>query len=374
MATTHEPHGHDHASEAHDHAPAQSHDDHGHSHEDEHGHEHAGGPLVWLEKLGLLHSHKHGALAPDLALESSAQGIRAVQISLVVLAFTAALQVGVYLASGSVALLADTIHNGTDALTALPLWLAFVLGRKPSSRRYTYGRGRAEDLAGVIIVLLILISSLIAAYETYLKFMDPSGIDNIGFVMGAAIVGFIGNEAVAIFRTRVGKEIGSAALVADGQHARVDGLTSLAVLFGALGVLAGWELADPLIGGLITFAILFIVKDSAVMVWARLMDAVDPDVLAQLEHETSEFVEEHADVYAVDSIRMRWLGHKLQADLNLHVDGDLPTSRSHELVEALRHDLFHEMPHLGAVVVHVDPWDSDGSGAHHATTADHGSS
>src|SRR3954447_8667098 len=125
MATTHEPHGHDHASEVHDHpsSPAERHDDHGHSHDDDHGHEDRGGPLGWLDKLGLLHSHKHGALAPDLALESSQQGIRAVQISLVVLAFTAALQVAVYLASGSVALLADTIHNGTDALTALPLWL-----------------------------------------------------------------------------------------------------------------------------------------------------------------------------------------------------------------------------------------------------------
>lgn len=362
-------HGHDHGPDAHDHSQASPPNSYVHSHDDEH--EHHGGPLGWLDKLGLLHSHKHGALAPDLALESSAQGIRAVQISLVVLAVTAALQVAVYLSSGSVALLADTIHNGTDALTALPLWLAFVLGRKPSSRRYTYGRGRAEDVAGVIIVLLILASALVAAYETYRKFLDPTGIDNIGFVMAAAIVGFIGNEAVAIFRTRVGREIGSAALVADGQHARVDGLTSLAVLGGAIGVLAGWDLADPVVGAVITFAILFIVKDSAGMVWGRLMDAVDPDVLDQLEHETSEFVEEHPDVYAVDGIRMRWLGHKLQAELNLHVDGDLPTSRSHELAEALRHDLFHEMPHLGSVVVHVDPWDSDGGGAHHATTEHH---
>jgi cation diffusion facilitator family transporter len=294
-----------------------------------------------------------------------------VQISLVILAVTAAMQVAVYLVSGSVALLADTIHNFTDATTALPLWLAFVLGRKPSSRRYTYGRGRAEDLAGVLIVALIFASAIVAAYETYLKFRDPSGIDNIGFVMGAAIVGFIGNEAVAIFRIRVGKEIGSAALIADGQHARVDGITSLAVLAGALGVLAGWDLADPVIGAIITFVILFIVKDSAVMVWGRLMDAVDPEVLGQLEHETSEFVEEHAGVYGVDGIRMRWLGHRLQAELNLHVDGDLPTSRSHELAETLRHDLFHEMPHLGYVVVHVDPWDADGSGTHHASTDHH---
>ena len=371
MAATHEPHGHNHASGAHDHAPA--HDEaapHTHDHDD-HGHEHEGGPLGWLNKLGLLHSHKHGALAPDLALEGSAQGIRAVQISLGVLGITAVLQVAVYLASGSVALLADTIHNFTDAMTALPLWLAFVLGRKPSSRRYTYGRGRAEDLAGVFIVALIFVSAIVAGYETLLKFKNPSGIDHIGWVMAAAIIGFIGNEAVAIYRTRVGEEIGSAALVADGQHARVDGITSLAVLFGALGVLAGWEMADPVIGAIITVAILFIVKDSAVMVWGRLMDAVDPEVLGQLEHETSEFVEEQDDVYAVDGIRMRWLGHKLQAELNLHVDGALPTSRSHELAEALRHDLFHEMPHLGYIVVHVDPWDADGSGTHHASTEHH---
>jgi cation diffusion facilitator family transporter len=358
MAATHE-HGHDHASGAHDHASTND------------GHEHAAGPLGWLDRLGLLHGHSHGALAPDLALEASERGIRTVQISLLVLALTAALQIVVYLASGSVALLADTIHNFTDALTALPLWLAFVLGRKPSSRRYTYGRGRAEDLAGVIIVALIFVSALVAGYETLLKLQNPTGIDHIGWVMAAAIIGFIGNEAVAVFRIRVGNEIGSAALVADGQHARVDGLTSLAVLGGALGVLAGWELADPLVGALITVAILFIVKDSAVMVWHRLMDAVDPDVLGQLEHETSEFVAGHEDVYAVDGIRMRWLGHRLQAELNLHVDGDLPTSRSHALVEELRHDLFHEMPHLGSIVVHVDPWDVDGDGASHAATDHH---
>ena len=374
MATRQE-HGHEHAGHSndgppHDHAPAPR-DDHGHDHHgEEHDHGERSGVLGLLDKLGLFHSHKHGALAPDAALESSARGIRAVQISLVLLALTATFQVAVYLASGSVALLADTIHNFTDALTALPLWLAFVLGRRPSSRRYTYGRGRAEDLAGVVIVALILASALLAAYESYLKFRDPTGIDHIGWVMAAAVIGFIGNEAVAIYRMRVGNEIGSAALVADGQHARVDGLTSLAVLFGALGVLAGWNLADPLVGALITVAILFIVKDSAVMVYHRLMDAVDPEMLGRLEHETREFAGEHDDVYGVDGIRMRWLGHKLQAELNLRVDGSLSTRRSHELAEELRHDLFHEMPHFGSIIVHVDPWDSNGTD-HHKDTAHH---
>ncbi len=134
------------------------------------------------------------------------------------------------LISGSVALLADTIHNFSDALTAVPLWIAFALGRRAASRRYTYGYGRAEDVAGVVIVGMIFFSALVAAYESYQKIVNPQPLSNLGWVMVAAVVGFLGNEAVAIFRIRIGREIGSAALIADGQHARVDGITSLAVL------------------------------------------------------------------------------------------------------------------------------------------------
>src|SRR5262249_45544427 len=183
----------------------------------------------------------------------------------------------------SVGLFADSIHNVTDALTAIPLWIAFALARKPASRRYPYGYGRAEDLAGALIVLMILLSALVASYESVQKFFHPEPLRYVGWVIAAAMVGFVGNEAVAILRMRVGRDIGSAALVADGRHAQVDGLTSLAVLVGAIGSLLGFPLADPLIGALITMTILFIVRDTAVTIWRRLMDAVEPEQTQEVE-------------------------------------------------------------------------------------------
>jgi len=207
----------------------------------------------------------------------------ALKVSLIGLGLTATFQVVIFLISGSVGLLADTIHNFADALTAIPLGIAFVLSRRPPNRRYTYGYGRAEDVAGVLIVGIIFVSAAVALYETYLKFIHPQPLLNPWWVIAASIVGFVGNEAVAVFRIRVGNEIGSAALVADGQHARVDGFTSLAVLFGVVGVMLGYPIADPIIGFLITVAILFIVKDTAVTMWHRLMDAIEPKTLETLE-------------------------------------------------------------------------------------------
>jgi cation diffusion facilitator family transporter len=219
----------------------------------------------------------------DAALESSARGIWALKVSLLLLGATAVFQLLIVLISGSVGLLADTIHNFGDAFTAVPLWIAFVLGRRAATRRYTYGYGRAEDVAGVVIVVVIFLSAVIAAYESIQKLIHPQPVSAIGWVIAAAIVGFLGNEVVAQFRVRIGREIGSAALIADGLHARADGFTSLAVLLGALGVLAGFPLADPIVGLLITVAILFIVKDTALTMWRRVMDAVDPGVVEGIE-------------------------------------------------------------------------------------------
>jgi cation diffusion facilitator family transporter len=299
----------------------------------------------------------------DSALETSARGIWALKISLVGLAITAALQLVVVMTSGSVGLLADTIHNGADALTAVPLWLAFVLGRRPPNRRYTYGYGRAEDVAGVIIVGMIGLSAAVAAYESVQKLIHPQPVTNLGWVAVAAIVGFLGNEAVAAFRIRVGNEIGSAALIADGQHARADGLTSLAVLVGVIGVALGFPLADPLVGLLITIAILAILKDTAVTMWHRLMDAVDPELVDTVEHAAAAI----PGVTEAHDVRMRWLGHRLQAELHITVDEDLPTRESHRIVEAVRHALFHEMPRLAEVHVHVDPSGHSAEDAHQIT-------
>lgn len=339
----------------HGHAHAQ----HAHGHEHEHEHEHS--RLGWLRRaLPFLHGHRHGEVPVDSALETSERGIWALKVSLLGLGATAMFQVVVVLISGSVALLADTIHNFSDALTAVPLWVAFVLGRRAASRRFTYGYGRAEDIAGVIIVIMIFASALVAGYESYQRLVDPQPLSNVGWVMAAALVGFLGNEAVAYFRIRIGREIGSVALIADGEHARVDGLTSLAVLLGALGSLAGFPLADPIIGVLITIAILVIVKDTAVAMWHRLMDAVDPAIVDGVERAAAAA----AGVEDVHDVRVRWLGHKLQAELHITVDEDLPTRASHRLAEEVRHALLHTQPRLALVTVHVDPCGHGGDAPH----------
>jgi cation diffusion facilitator family transporter len=336
--------------------------DHQHAHDGAHRHEH--GRLGRLrEAIPFLHGHSHGETNVDAALEESERGLWALKVSLAGLGITAAFQLVIALISGSAGLLADTIHNASDALTAIPLGLAFVLGKRPATRRYTYGYGRAEDVAGVVIVVMIFLSAVIAAYESVGKLVHPQPLHNLGWVMVAAVIGSVGNEAVAVFRIRVGREIGSAALIADGQHARIDGLTSLAVLVGALGVWAGFSLADPLVGLLITVIILFVVKDTALTMWRRLMDAVDPSVVDDIERTAAAV----PGVEGVHDVRVRWLGHKLQTELHAIVDEELPTRESHRILEEVRHALFHAQPRLAVINVHADPCGHGGADPHAPT-------
>lgn len=356
--------GHPHDDREHAHPPdgdahghPHPHGDQGHDHDD-HGHEHRSGLLGSVLEVFRPHSHD-AADKVDSALETSDRGIWALKISLIGLGLTAAFQLVIVFISGSVALFADTVHNFSDALTAVPLWIAFALGRRVASRRYTYGFGRAEDLAGVFIVVMIALSAAIAGWESLQRLFDPQPLSNIGWVVAAAIIGFAGNEAVAVFRIRVGKEIGSAALVADGYHARADGFTSLAVLFGALGALAGFPIADPIVGLLITVAILFVLRSAARDIWHRLMDAVDPEIVDGLESAARVY-----GVEGVDDLRVRWLGHRLEAELAITVDADLPTHSSHAIGEAVRHALFHSQPMLAAVSIHIDPCGHHGRDDH----------
>lgn len=284
-------------------------------------------------------------------MEGSSEGLRTLTLSLAGLAVTAVIQLVVAIVSGSAGLLADTIHNFTDALTALPLGLAFLVGRRPPTRRYTYGYGRAEDLAGVVIVLMIAGSAVLAAYESIRKLLHPTPLTGVWWVAGAAIVGFLGNEGVAMLRIRTGRRIGSAALLADGQHARVDGLTSLAVLAGALLSAAGLHLADPAIGLLITVAILFIGRDSAQTMWYRLMDAVDPTLIAHIERVVSST----PGVLGVEQARARYMGHRLFADVRILVDAHASTVEGHAVAETVQHALLHDVPRLSEAHVHVDP-------------------
>ncbi|OLD58185.1 MAG: cation-efflux pump, partial [Armatimonadetes bacterium 13_1_40CM_3_65_7] len=222
------------------------------------------------------------------------------------------------------------------------------------------GYGRVEDLAGLAVLLIIFSSAVVAGYESINRFFHPQDIHYLWAVALASVIGFLGNEGVAIFRIRVGREISSAALVADGYHARVDGWTSLAVLAGALGVWLGYPLADPIVGLAITAAIFGIVVQTSKEIFTRMLDGVDPAVVDEIRH-TADRV---ADVKEVTDIRARWLGHRLHAEVNIAVDSHLTIAQAHAVAAEVRHRLLHALPNLSLVVVHVDPVEKSGERHH----------
>ena len=337
------------AAEEYDPARGAGHDDHHHDHE--HGHSTRGGRFgAALREVFAPHSHD-SADSIDGALESSAAGIRAVKVSLIALGATAVAQIVIVVVSGSIALLADTIHNFSDALTAIPLWIAFALGTKAATRRYTYGFGRAEDLAGLFVITMIASSALVAGVESVRRLTNPVPIDHVGWVAVAGFVGFLGNEVVALYRIRIGRRIGSAALVADGLHARTDGFTSLAVLLGAGGVALGFPLADPIIGLLITIAILAVLRTAVRDIFRRLMDAVDPALIDKAETALAA----EPGVAAVRSVKMRWIGHRLHADAELDIDPVTTLDEAHRIAHEAEHTLTHAVPKLSSALIHAYP-------------------
>jgi cation diffusion facilitator family transporter len=345
----------DHGGHNHHQAPEQAHG-HGHGHHEgyDHGHAH---PAGWSGRVRhavaeLFGGHSHdSADQVDSALEADASGRRALWLSLVALLVTAALQGIVVAISGSVALLGETLHNVADALTAVPLLVAFALARRPSNSRYTYGYGRAEDLAGLFVVAMITLSSALAAWTAIDRLLHPQAVTHLWAVAAAAIVGFAGNELVARYRIRVGRRIGSAALVADGLHARTDGFTSLAVLLGAGGVALGWRWADPVVGLLITVAILGVLRSALTQVGRRLMDAVDPHLVDQGRDaiSTVDGITEARD------LRIRWIGHTLRAEADVTVSPDLTLTQAHDLAHHAEEHLLTYLPRLTAATIHVSP-------------------
>ena len=301
-------------------------------------------------------SHSHDA-ADAIAgmLSASAQGVRATWISLGGLAATAFAQLAIVVISGSVALLADTIHNFTDALTAIPLLIAFRLGRRAPNRRYTYGYHRAEDLAGIVIVLMILASAVAAGYEAVRHIMRPRPIEHAVLVLAAGVIGFLGNEGVAQYRIRVGRRIGSAALVADGLHARTDGLTSLGVVVSALGALAGVDRIDAVIGLLITLVIAWTLFEAARQVLRRILDGIEEPTIALIEGVAAAVPR----VEHVTEARARWIGHQLRAELSIDVEGSLSVETGHDIAEDVRTALLQGVPRLADAAVHVEPHEHD---------------
>jgi cation diffusion facilitator family transporter len=347
-------HGHTHAQDDDDHqsghAHVHPHEEHGHSHDHGHshgpdGHSHPTGVKGFFYGLFVPHTHD-AADSIDDALEASTHGVRALKNSLFILLGTTLLQLAIFLLSGSVALLADTIHNFADALTALPLWIAFIMGRRAASRRYTYGFGRAEDLAGLFIVAVVALSAIIAAVESITRLFHPETLHNLWWVVAAGFIGFAGNELVAIYRIRVGQRIGSAALVADGVHARLDGFTSLAVVLGAFGVMAGIPLADPIVGLIISAAIMVLLWGTIRSIGRRLMDGIEPDLVDKARHA----LEDTPGVVSVPKIQLRWVGHRLQGAATLQLD-DTSLSQAEAIAHDAEHHLSHAMPNIDDMIL-----------------------
>jgi cation diffusion facilitator family transporter len=330
---------------------------------DLHFHERRAGLLGAIRRLVAPHSHDHAELIDSAT--ATREGLRTLGIGLGGLGVTAVLQVGVLAISGSVALLADTVHNVSDALTAVPIAIAFWLGRRPPNRRYAYGYGRAEDLAGIFVAAMIAISAVVAGWQAAQRLVDPQLVDHPGWLAAAGLIGFAGNELVASYRIRTGRRIGSAALVADGLHARTDGLTSLAVVGAALGTIAGWTYADPLVGLAISAAILNVLRHAARDIYRRLMDHADPVVLGRVEHELH-----HIDgIHGIDRVRVRWVGHHLHVDADVVLDAHLELARAHDILEDARHRLFHTIPRLADALLHASP--TGEAGDPHVTTRHH---
>ena len=330
-------------------------------HKDPHSHNH----ILDTSHSEHGHDHTHGTVDP--ALLTTEKGLRTIQWTFLALLVTALLQAGIVVLSGSVALLADTIHNFGDAVTAIPLWVAFAFARKKPTARFSYGYGRVEDLAGIVVVLAILLSGVAVAYESIQRLMNPQEIHYLWMVVAGALIGFTGNEAVAVFRLKVGKEIGSAALVAEGYHARADGLSSLAVLFGTLGVWFGFPLADPLVGLLITIVIFKIAWESGKSVITRLLDGVDPEVIEEVTHAAQHVL----GVQDLTEVRVRWIGHRLLAEVNIGVQSDLTVEQGHAIAQEVRHQLLHHLHYLSNATIHIDPMSASGEMHHRVLNHQH---
>lgn len=309
-------------------------------------HQHHNDPLGWIGRIFHFHGHEHGESAWDAA-RSTREGIRTIWIALGALAVTAVLQIVIFALSGSVALLADTVHNFGDMLNSLPLLLAFYLARRAPNRRYTYGYGRAEDVAGIMIVLSILFSAGYILWESFGKLLDPQPLTHLPWVAAAAVIGFLGNELVAVYQISTGRKIGSASLIADGQHARIDGLTSLIVLVAVAGSALGFPIVDPLVGLLIGVAILFIARNASKQVWYRLMDAVDPAVITQIGQYAGELAE-------VSRVQARYVGHELHAELTIRFPDGVTVAAAQDAIAEIRQLMHRHVKHMGQITIEVE--------------------
>lgn len=272
-------------------------------------------------------------------------------VSSLVLGLVAALELVTAAVSSSAAVLADGLHNLGDVSTTLALAAAFLLSRRAPSRRFPYGYHRGEDLAGLLVLLLIIASALASGAASIEHLLHRQPPTHLGAALVAALVGLAGNEAVARYKTTAGRRIGSVALVADGQHSRIDGLASLGAAVGVGGAMLGWPLLDPLAGLGITVVIAVVAWDTAKNVTGRLLDEADASLLATLR----EVAGAVPGVLAVTETRARWAGRRVYAELTLELAPTETLGVAHTVGEEVRHRLYHRMESLADVIVHLDP-------------------
>jgi cation diffusion facilitator family transporter len=312
----------------------------------------------------LSHSHHHGGV---VSLTDTEKGVEALKVSLLVLGLTAVAQAVAVWLSGSVALLADTVHNLSDALVSLPLWFAFAISKRKTTEQYPYGFYRVEDLVGLGVVLAIAVSGLWTGYESFQRLIYPTTPQNISLAIAAGVIGGLGNEVVARYRLNVGKEIHSHALMAEGHHARVDALTSLGVVVGLALVALGFPLADPVVGMIITVFIFSIVFELGKGLLSRIIGKTEDHDLDEIRAVASRV----GGVKGVGSIKLQWLGHRCFADLCIAVSPLLSVAEAHEISENVRHELLHHLSALVDVTIHADPHPSSASDPFHSLTAHH---
>ena len=339
------------AEDHHHHEHGHSHAHHHHSHD--HHHHHSDNILVKIAMVlhlpGFAHDHSHADLAGDRAFLDNQLAIRTVWIALVALGLTTALQVVIYAASGSVALLADTVHNLGDALNSVPL-VDRILFRTSTGEPQVYLRlWPSGGYRGVFIVISIGFSAAYILFESVQRLFNPRELENLEWIALASLVGFVGNELVALMQIRVGRRIGSDAMIADGQHALIDGLTSLAVLIAVIGTLIGVPILDPIVGIVIAFAIVGITWNAIKAVWYRIMDAVDPHLV--------EHVDTHVrgieGVAAIEALRMRWVGHRMYGVLKVRVAPGTTLEESQRIVAAAQREAAHVIPQMDELTVQV---------------------
>jgi cation diffusion facilitator family transporter len=287
--------------------------------------------------------HDHGAYGDRAA-------VRAVLVSGVALGTASVIEFAASFSSHSASVLADALHNAGDVLTTFVLLFAFALARRPATRRFPSGFGRIEDVATLLIVLVIAITAAVAAYASIRKFFDTEAYTNLGFALFGALVGVVANLAVSEYKIRVGRRLNSSALCADGVHSRVDALVS-AGAFAGIGLAGlGLRLADPIAGLVITAAIILVTAGTVKQLFLRMMDAVDPDLTGELIHAALEV----DGVLGVNDVRARWVGRELIAVMHIACRPEASVSEAHEIALRVEHSVAHHLP-AARLDIHMDP-------------------